>query len=134
MNDQEKEKLVRDMFANLFNAPEKYFGPQSTFSVWGPGHAPAVGPEAMKNAMADIIAPLKDINFEFGPFGFAGNKVYSERTDSFTVDGHRVTLPVIGVGEIGSDGRFLSWIDYFDLMPFAKFKLCPAEAGGVRKL
>jgi limonene-1,2-epoxide hydrolase len=131
---QDKEQLVRDMFANLFSAPEKYFGPESKFYIWGPGHPPAVGPEAMKAGMAAIIAPLSDISFEFGTFATTGNKVFSERTDSFTVAGHRVTVPVVGVGEIGPDNRFIAWIDYFDVMPFAKFNLSPKEAGGVRKL
>jgi limonene-1,2-epoxide hydrolase len=130
----DKEQLVRDMFANLFAAPEKYFGPQSKFYVWGPGHPPAVGPEAMKREMAAIIAPLTDIKFDFVSFASVGNKVFSDRIDSFTVQGHRVTVPVVGVGEIGADNRFTSWTDYFDLMPFARFNLCSAEAGGVVKL
>jgi limonene-1,2-epoxide hydrolase len=132
MND--KEQLVRDMFANLFVAPEKYFGPQSKFYIWGPGHPPAIGPDGMKKGMADVIAPLTDIKFDFVSFASVGNKVFSDRVDSFTVEGHRVTVPVVGVGEIGPDNRFISWIDYFDLMPFAKFKLCSQEAGGVVKL
>jgi limonene-1,2-epoxide hydrolase len=130
----ENEQLVRDMFANLFAAPEKYFGPKSTFYIWGPGHPPAVGPEAMKKSMSEVIAPLTDIKFDFVSFASVGNKVFSDRVDSFTVAGHRVTVPVVGVGEIGPDKRFISWVDYFDLMPFAKFKLCSPEAGGVVKL
>ena len=132
MTDQ--EQLVRDMFANLFAAPEKYFGPESKFYIWGPGHPPAVGPDAMKKGMAEVIAPLTDIKFDFVSFASVGNKVFSDRVDSFTVAGHRVTVPVVGVGVIGADKKFVSWTDYFDLMPFAKFKLCSAEAGGVVKL
>jgi limonene-1,2-epoxide hydrolase len=130
----DKEQLVRDMFANLFAAPEKYFGPQSKFYIWGPGHPPAVGPDAMKKDMGAVIAALSDIKFEFISFASVGNKVFSDRIDSFTVEGHRVTVPVVGVGEIDADNRFICWTDYFDLMPFAKFKLCSAEAGGVVKL
>jgi limonene-1,2-epoxide hydrolase len=132
MND--KEQLVRDMFANLFAAPEKYFNPTSKFYIWGPGHPPAVGPEAMKKEMSELIVPLSDIKFDFVSFASVGNKVFSDRIDSFTVDGHRVTVGVVGVGEIGPDNRFVTWVDYFDVMPFARFKLSPTEAGGVKKL
>jgi len=94
MND--KEQLVRDMFANLFAVPEKYFGPQSKFYIWGPGHPPAVGPDAMKKGMADVIASLTDIKFDFVSFASVGNKVFSDRLDSFTVAGHRVRCRSVG--------------------------------------
>jgi limonene-1,2-epoxide hydrolase len=41
---------------------------------------------------------------------------------------------VVGYGVIGDDGKFVTWIDYFDVMPFAKFKLAPSEPGGITKL
>jgi limonene-1,2-epoxide hydrolase len=127
------ERLVRDMFANLFTAPERYFGPQAEFFPWGPGHPPVIGPEEMKKAITEIITPLSDIEFEFISFASTGNKVFADRIDRFTVSGHRVTLPVVGVGVLGSDGKFLSWMDYFDLMPFRRFNLGPSRVGGVRE-
>jgi limonene-1,2-epoxide hydrolase len=128
------ERLVRDTFANLFTAPERFFDPEVKFYAWGPGHPPVIGHEAMKNVIAEIIAPLSDIEFEFLSFASTGNKIFSDRIDRFTVAGHRVTLPVVGVGVLGPDGKFLSWMDYFDLMPFRQFNQGPSQAGGVRKL
>lgn len=130
----DKEKLCRDAFTNLFDAPQDYFADDAKFYIWGPGHPPAVGPEGMKAGMAAVIAPLSDITFEWISFASQGNKVFSERTDSFTIDGHRVTVGVAGVGEIGADGKFVSWIDYFDLRPFAMFNLAPDDVGGVKQL
>jgi len=128
------EKLVRDMFANLFTAAHDYFNADSKFYIWGPGHLPAVGPEAMKKGFEEVIAPLTDINFEFHEFASNGNVVFSRRTDSFHVDGHRLEAGVVGYGVIGDDGKFITWVDYFDVMPFAHFRLAPSEPGGITKL
>jgi limonene-1,2-epoxide hydrolase len=128
------EKLVRDMFANLFTAASDYFNETSEFYIWGPGHPPAVGTEAMKKGFQAVIAPLSDINFEFHEFASIGDIVFSRRTDSFTVAGHRVEVGVVGYGVIGSDRKFSKWVDFFDLMPFDQFHLSPNVAGGVRKL
>jgi limonene-1,2-epoxide hydrolase len=128
------ETLVREMFANLFSAPQDYFNPDSKFYVWGPGHPPAVGPEAMKKVFEEIVAAVTDINFEFHEFASAGNIVFSRRTDSFKAGDYRVAAGVIGYGEIGADGKFVKWIDYFDVAPFSKLGLAPNEPGGITRL
>ena len=46
-----------------------------------------------------------------------GPIVMTERVDDFIINGHSVTLPVMGIFEI-SDNRILHWRDYFDLLPY----------------
>lgn len=128
MNDT--ESFVRAMFAGLFAEPEKYFGPRSEFYMRGPGLHPLVGPEQMKQGFTALAARLTDVSIDFLSFAAAGNLVFSERIDHFTVDGkHPIDLPIVGMGKIGADGKFLYWKDFFDLTPLARVNLEPDGAG-----
>jgi limonene-1,2-epoxide hydrolase len=42
--------------------------------------------------------------------------VMNERTDRILMNGHPVTLPIVGIFEI-HDGRIRAWREYFDLTP-----------------
>ena len=46
----------------------------------------------------------------------SGDVVMNERTDSVTLNGKRVTLPICAVFEM-QGGRIRAWREYFDLAP-----------------
>ena len=46
----------------------------------------------------------------------SGDLVMNERTDSISLNGRRVTLPICGVFEMDG-GRIRAWREYFDLTP-----------------
>lgn len=48
-----------------------------------------------------------------------GNKVLTERVDNFVINGHTVSLPVMGTFEV-VDGRITAWRDYFDLASYRR--------------
>jgi limonene-1,2-epoxide hydrolase len=43
--------------------------------------------------------------------------VMNERTDTITLNGRPVVLPICGVFEMSPDGRIRAWREYFDLAP-----------------
>jgi limonene-1,2-epoxide hydrolase len=47
------------------------------------------------------------------------NKVLTERSDDFSLRGHAVRLPVMGVFEIDA-GKIRAWRDYFDLAMYRR--------------
>ena len=63
----------------------------------------------------------------------SGDAVMNERTDSITLNGKPVTLPICAVFEV-EGGRIRAWREYFDLAP-AKARTSPEarhSAGGAR--
>jgi limonene-1,2-epoxide hydrolase len=46
--------------------------------------------------------------------------VLTERLDRFTINGKQIALPVMGIFEVGADGKLVAWRDYFDLAQFTK--------------
>ena len=46
----------------------------------------------------------------------SGDAVMNERTDSITLNGKPVTLPICAVFEV-EGGRIRAWREYFDLAP-----------------
>ena len=49
-----------------------------------------------------------------------GRKVLTERINRFTINGKKITIPVMGTFEIDAQGKISAWRDYFDLAQFTK--------------
>lgn len=58
------------------------------------------------------------ITFEIHHQLVVGNVVMNERTDTITIGGKAVPLPVAGIFELTDDGRIAKWRDYFDMGVF----------------
>ena len=77
--------------------------------------APIVGRDAIQEwvtAFEDVPPGRLHVHHQVA----SGDTVMNERTDSITLNGKRVTLPICGVFEI-RDGRIKEWREYFDLGP-----------------
>jgi limonene-1,2-epoxide hydrolase len=61
------------------------------------------------------LAWTTDCDFEITTVATVGNTVFTERIDRMKVAGAAVELPVVGVFEVGDDGKFTAWRDYFDM-------------------
>ncbi len=74
---------------------------------------PIVGREAVR-AYLEKAWRFEEIDWELLNVAAAGNTVLTERVDNFVINGHPVSLPVMGTFVVRS-GRIVSWRDYFDL-------------------
>jgi limonene-1,2-epoxide hydrolase len=71
------------------------------------------GREKMRKILASVFGGGTPVVFEIHRQAATGNIVMNERTDSFTLAGRPVALPVAGVFEV-NDGKITFWRDYFD--------------------
>jgi limonene-1,2-epoxide hydrolase len=55
-----------------------------------------------------------EVDWELLNIAACGNTVLTERVDNFVINGHAVSLPVMGTFEV-REGRIVAWRDYFDL-------------------
>ena len=89
------------------------------FADDGVYHSIPLAPIVGKPAIREFVAGFVDV-----PPGrlvvhhqiASGDVVMNERTDSITLNGKPVVLPICGVFEI-EDGRIKAWREYFDLGP-----------------
>ena len=128
------EQLVRAMMAELFVSPEKFFNEDSEFFMWGPAYPPLVGPSEMLRGFTDLAARLTDVSIDYLDFAEQDDIVFVERIDHFTIDGqHKIDLPVVGKGKVGSDGKFVYWRDFWDVEVLVNANL-RADGAGVLKI
>ncbi|RFU28412.1 hypothetical protein B7463_g7913, partial [Scytalidium lignicola] len=93
----------------------KFFTPDVVFHMWGPHNAPLVGIEALRLGFKDTFISVKDFQVEILTIASHANTVFVERVERMRYNGeHPVTLHMIGVIELSSDGKIKSWKDYFD--------------------
>jgi len=78
---------------------------------------PAKGHEAIKGVMAMFVPLSKEIEFKILAIAADGDTVFTERVDTFVMDGGTISLPVAGVFEV-KDGKIAAWRDYFDMQQF----------------
>ncbi len=78
---------------------------------------PAVGHEAIKGVMTMFVPMSKAIEFKILGIAADGDTVFTERVDSFVMDGGTISIPVAGVFEV-KDGKIAAWRDYFDMQQF----------------
>lgn len=76
--------------------------------------APAVGTEAIREALEMFVPASPAIEFELVNIASSGPIVFTERIDRMTLAGNPVELPVAGVFEL-ADGKITAWRDYFDM-------------------
>ncbi len=65
-------------------------------------------------AYLEKVWRFDEVDWELLNVAADGNVVLTERVDNFVINGHPVSLPVMGVFEV-RDGRIINWRDYFDL-------------------
>lgn len=71
---------------------------------------------------------FESVDWQLLHIATSGNVVLTERVDNFTINGCRVSLPVMGVFEV-EGGRIAAWRDYFDLADY-RAQLAAAGVGG----
>ena len=79
----------------------------------------ATGRSAIRKVLEGFF---KDMNMTAAKFEVRyqvayGNIVMNERVDTLTINGKKVSLPVMGVFEI-ENGKIKAWRDYFDAATF----------------
>ena len=91
----------------------------NAFTDDGVYHSVPLTPIVGKAAIREFVAGFADVppgRLEIHHQVAAGDIVMNERTDSITLNGAPVVLPICGVFEI-EDGRIKAWREYFDLSP-----------------
>jgi limonene-1,2-epoxide hydrolase len=78
------------------------------------GMAPADGKEASLATIQGFLDMAEAMSFEIHRIAASGDSVLTERTDTFTINGARAPIPVMGTFDL-RDGLIVGWRDYFDL-------------------
>jgi limonene-1,2-epoxide hydrolase len=78
------------------------------------GMAPADGKEASLATIQGFLDMAEAMSFEIHRIAASGESVLTERTDTFTINGARAPIPVMGTFDL-RDGLIVGWRDYFDL-------------------
>lgn len=78
---------------------------------------PALGHDAIRAVMMLFVPMSKAIEFKVDKMVSAGDVVFTERVDTFTLEKGKISIPVAGVFEI-RDGKIAAWRDYFDMQQF----------------
>lgn len=89
------------------------------FTDDGVYHSIPLTPVVGKAAIREFVAGFADVppgRLQIHHQVASGNVVMNERTDSITLNGVPVVLPICGVFEI-EGGRIKAWREYFDLAP-----------------
>ncbi len=82
--------------------------------------APVEGREAIRATLAQFVDPSGEAKFEVRHLAVSGNAVLTERVDHLTIQGKKVSLPVMGAFEVDGAGKIKAWRDYFDLNQFTQ--------------
>ena len=78
------------------------------------GMAPADGKEASLAMIQGFLDMSEGMSFEIHRISASGDSVLTERTDTFTINGAKAPIPVMGAFDL-RDGLITGWRDYFDL-------------------
>ncbi|KIW84311.1 hypothetical protein Z517_03561 [Fonsecaea pedrosoi CBS 271.37] len=116
------EKRVRELLLAFEKASTvdvgtilQHFTSDAKFWIWGLQKPPSVGHDEIRHGLEQLAAAIKDFTISIEHITVGGNTVMVERVEKFTYLGkHQVTLPVVGVGGVDADGKFVVWKDYFD--------------------
>lgn len=103
-------------------ALDRWFRPDT---VWeNVGIATTTGPEEAKAFLREFRKqlPMAGIVIETHHIAAAGNVVLTERTDNLMSASGENLLPlaIMGVFELGEDGKIKAWRDYMDTAQFIK--------------
>ncbi|MFQ5667521.1 MAG: limonene-1,2-epoxide hydrolase family protein [Candidatus Binatia bacterium] len=117
----ENEKVVRDFCAawRRKNIDELlgFLAPDAVYHNMP--MEPLHGIDAIRQTLDTFMGPAEEIEFEMLGLASAGDLVFTERTDRFTMMGKTVVLPVAGVFEVRG-GKIVAWRDYFDMQTWLK--------------
>jgi limonene-1,2-epoxide hydrolase len=78
------------------------------------GMEPAVGKEASLAAIQGFLDMSESLVFDIHRLAADGDTVLTERTDTFTINGVKAPIPVMGAFELRG-GAIVAWRDYFDM-------------------
>ncbi len=110
----QNEQAVRD-FLNAWNEPKKlgdFFADDAVFQMMA--REPVHGRAAIADELANQAAWASDFDLAVLNIASTGDVALVERLDSFNMNGKRIKVPVVGVFECDSAGKFTAWRDYFD--------------------
>ena len=71
------------------------------------------GQAELRALLAGLIATTGAHAYEIRHVATAGDLVFTERVDCYSIAGHPIALPVVGVFRL-RDGKISEWRDYFD--------------------
>lgn len=123
-----EESLIHDLFRGFEKCTGEdiepalsFFAPDVVFYMYGPHEAPIIGRQQLQAAFKETFSILKSFQVEIISVARNGNKIFVERIERMLYSGvYPVTLYQVGVGEVGSDNKFISWKDYFDPIEIKK--------------
>jgi limonene-1,2-epoxide hydrolase len=78
-------------------------------------HEPLTSLEAIANDLERQHALWSDLRVKLLNIASIGNVVFTERIDTVHMAGGDVDVHIVGVFEVGDDGKISSWRDYYDM-------------------
>lgn len=78
------------------------------------GMEPAVGKEASLASIKGFLDMSESLAFDIHRIAANGDTVLTERTDTFTINGVKAPIAVMGAFDL-RDGLIVAWRDYFDM-------------------
>jgi limonene-1,2-epoxide hydrolase len=78
------------------------------------GMEPANGKDASLAMIQGFIDMSESMTFDVHRIAANGDSVLTERTDTFTINGAKAPIPVMGAFDL-RDGLIVAWRDYFDM-------------------
>ncbi|HEX5142767.1 MAG TPA: limonene-1,2-epoxide hydrolase family protein [Mycobacterium sp.] len=116
MTSDQVEGVVRaelDAWSSL--DVDAIMAPFATDAVWQA--APTVtftGRDEILSAVRDYLGRMKSAELKVVNLAVNGDKVFTERIDSFDYDGRKVAVTLMGIFEI-ANGKIAAWRDYYDM-------------------
>ncbi|TQS41922.1 nuclear transport factor 2 family protein [Cryptosporangium phraense] len=74
---------------------------------------PLVGKEAIAGRLRQLASGATWIHLDIKALGIIDGRVFVERVDRFTFNGHLGEVPVVGILRI-ADGLVTEWLEYYD--------------------
>lgn len=75
---------------------------------------PVIGRTEIAARIAALGAGVEEILLDIAHLGVIDGRVYMERVDRFTYNGHKGEVPVVGVLTYDDDGLVAEWREYYD--------------------
>jgi len=89
--------------------------PDVVFYLSGAAEPPLVGHEALRAGLKKFLPAWQNFRAEMLNVASNGSVVFAEREESMLYLGkHQIRILVVTVAEVGEDGKFTTWKDYFD--------------------
>jgi limonene-1,2-epoxide hydrolase len=118
-SDADIDTMIREFFTAWERGDADHVA--SCFTEDGVYHNIPMEPIVGKTAIREFLAQpasMPPLRIEVHQV-ISGDVVMNEHTDTMTISGHEIVLPVCGVFEI-RDGHIKAWREYFDSVPFSQ--------------